>query len=694
MSIVRGRGIDQLALRHLAEHHDPADVVFVDGWTGKGAIARELAAALAAHGGGFDPDLAVLADPGRCTRTFGTREDWLIPSACLNSTVSGLVSRTVLNDRLTAAPASTTARSSTPSSPAPTSPTPSSTPSPREFAARHATPPRPTDRTPDFAGWRGASSASSTAYGIGDVNLVKPGVGETTRVLLRRVPWKVLVRAGAPAADLAHVRLLAQRRGVPVEEVRRPALQLRRADPPALHPRRDRRRRAAAAVRGRPMTRRWSASTSTARSIYSAAALDLRVPDARRAPAAVRRGLPGRAAVVHDRGRGGALRALHAVATVVPTTTRTPEQLARVHLPGPPARLRDRRNGGHLLVDGVPGPRLGGAVRGPAGRAARRWPRSTAHLRAAGGRVRAEPAHGERPVRLRRRRPRRAAGGLGRTSWRAWCAPRGWAVSLQGRKVYAVPAPADQVGGGRRGARPAPAADRCSRRATRCSTPTCSPPPTPRSARRTASWPTPGSRCDHLASPRATGVRAGAELLAWLRDRGRRRHVRFWQAVNQRTTTEGTASWRCGTSSRAALTDCSATTKTQVGKFKSKDFAKASMAMCALIAAADGTHHRRRAPQDRGLHRQQRRAVGVRRPASCRSSSTSTPSSWSRDYDFGKVEAIATIGKLKSKPDAARAVIQVGIIIGGADGNFDDDEKQAVREACNAVGIAPSEFDL
>jgi tellurite resistance protein TerB len=39
-------------------------------------------------------------------------------------------------------------------------------------------------------------------------------------------------------------------------------------------------------------------------------------------------------------------------------------------------------------------------------------------------------------------------------------------------------------------------------------------------------------------------------------------------------------------------------------------------------------------------------------------------------------------------------VIQIGIIIGGADGNFDEDEKRAVREACNAVGISPSEFDL
>jgi hypothetical protein len=57
VSIVRGRA-STAGLSYLAEHHDPARVVFVDGWTGKGAITRELAAALAAHRGGFDPDLA------------------------------------------------------------------------------------------------------------------------------------------------------------------------------------------------------------------------------------------------------------------------------------------------------------------------------------------------------------------------------------------------------------------------------------------------------------------------------------------------------------------------------------------------------------------------------------------------------------------------------------------------------------
>ncbi len=144
---------------------------------------------------------------------------------------------------------------------------------------------------------------------------------------------------------------------------------------------------------------------------------------------------------------------------------------------------------------------------------------------------------------------------------------------------------------------------------------------------------------------------------------------------------------------RSRITDMSNTTKTQVGKFKSKDFAKASMAMCALIAAADGTitaDERRKTAGFIGGND----VLSVFDVSELQDHFTFYAGKLESDYDFGKVEAIATIGKLRSKPDAARAVIQVGIIIGGADGNFDKDEQQAVREACLAVGIPPSEFDL
>ncbi|MEV7021368.1 phosphoribosyltransferase [Kitasatospora sp. NPDC093558] len=221
VSIVRGRGIDPVALRYLAAHHHAPDVVFVDGWTGKGAITRELAAALA--GTPFDPGLAVLADPGRCVRTYGTRDDFLIPSACLNSTVSGLVSRTVLRGDLIGPDDFHGAKHYTELAGGDVSAAFLDTVA-DHFAAvrdevalaagRLATDP---DRTPDWAGWA-AVERIAAEYGIGSVNLVKPGVGETTRVLLRRVPWRVLARRGA-GADLDHVRLLAAQRGVVVEEV-------------------------------------------------------------------------------------------------------------------------------------------------------------------------------------------------------------------------------------------------------------------------------------------------------------------------------------------------------------------------------------------------------------------------------------------------------------------------------------------
>ncbi|MFB8105915.1 phosphoribosyltransferase [Streptomyces sp. NPDC056007] len=233
ISIVRGRGIDATALRWLAAHHDPADVVFVDGWTGKGAITRELAAAIEefeAAGGpggsagpvGFNPEIAVLADPGGCVRTYGTREDFLIPSACLNSTVSGLISRTVLRADLVGPDdfhggkfyreladsdvsgdflAAVSARFDEVADQVEAET--------KELLAA--------DRAPTWEGWA-AVERISEEYGIHDVNLVKPGVGETTRVLLRRVPWKILAKRGA-GADLTHIRLLAEQRGVPVEEV-------------------------------------------------------------------------------------------------------------------------------------------------------------------------------------------------------------------------------------------------------------------------------------------------------------------------------------------------------------------------------------------------------------------------------------------------------------------------------------------
>ena len=133
--------------------------------------------------------------------------------------------------------------------------------------------------------------------------------------------------------------------------------------------------------------------------------------------------------------------------------------------------------------------------------------------------------------------------------------------------------------------------------------------------------------------------------------------------------------------------------QTNVSKFKNTDFANASMAMCALIAAADGSID--------SSERQKTTALIVSNETLKIFPSSELKEKFdfycdklSQDFDFGKVEAIQALAKLNKKADQGRAIIQIGIIIGGADGNFDRDEKKVVKEACHAVGIKPEEFDL
>ena len=42
ISIIRGRGIDDNAMKYLLEKYSPEQLLFVDGWIGKGAILHEL----------------------------------------------------------------------------------------------------------------------------------------------------------------------------------------------------------------------------------------------------------------------------------------------------------------------------------------------------------------------------------------------------------------------------------------------------------------------------------------------------------------------------------------------------------------------------------------------------------------------------------------------------------------------------
>ncbi|MEW2497663.1 TerB family tellurite resistance protein [Streptomyces nodosus] len=126
---------------------------------------------------------------------------------------------------------------------------------------------------------------------------------------------------------------------------------------------------------------------------------------------------------------------------------------------------------------------------------------------------------------------------------------------------------------------------------------------------------------------------------------------------------------------------------------KSGAFRDASMAMCALVAAADGTvdpSERRRVAQLIAGNEvlQNFPADDLRRRFE------DNLDKLTADFDFGKVSVLQEIAKAKKKPAEARAVIQIGIVIGGADGDFDKDERAVVREACFALDLPPHEFDL
>lgn len=225
VSILRGKGMDENALRAIRKWHPNSRIQFVDGWTGKGAIQTELTKSVQSlneEGMRLHDDLAVLADPGACSVLFGTREDLLIPSACLNATVSGLVSRTILNERFIGAGDFHGAKfygelkEEDVSNDFINQITEcfSRTAEKAEKEA-HSTP-IAVERT-----WQGKMEVEEIGrklYSGTKYHLIKPGVGETTRVLLRRDPWKILVR-NLDHPSVQHLLVLAKEKHTPVEVV-------------------------------------------------------------------------------------------------------------------------------------------------------------------------------------------------------------------------------------------------------------------------------------------------------------------------------------------------------------------------------------------------------------------------------------------------------------------------------------------
>lgn len=237
ISIIRDRGIDFAALETIIARHGIASLLFVDGWTGKGAISQELQRSLGqdqrfkalCQQRGWDMlPLLVLSDIGGYAWLAASGDDWLIPSGILGSTISGLISRSICaEDALKAEEIN-----------------------PQTVAKWHAciayehlqrfdcstefidkiNSIRRSLSTLDSAQWSTQQRQQqqqqankviqqvAAHYQIRNLNRIKPGIAEATRAILRRVPELVLLRY-EDDSDTALLRHLTEMTNTPVKIV-------------------------------------------------------------------------------------------------------------------------------------------------------------------------------------------------------------------------------------------------------------------------------------------------------------------------------------------------------------------------------------------------------------------------------------------------------------------------------------------
>ncbi|WP_419534751.1 cysteine protease StiP family protein [Endozoicomonas sp.] len=220
ISIIRDRGIDSVALDYLlSKGYSPETFVFIDGWTAKGVITDELKKSIAvyneANKTNIPAELFVISDIGGTADVAATYDDYAIPSALMNSTVSGLVSRSILNDQvgdtdfhgcviydhlreydlsdwfidqITA-----------------------------EMSLDRIAPLLEVPREERQLITKGFLSDVMREMQVSDINRIKPGIAEATRVMLRRVPDLLIVQqSGHP--DVAHLERLAVEKSITVIE--------------------------------------------------------------------------------------------------------------------------------------------------------------------------------------------------------------------------------------------------------------------------------------------------------------------------------------------------------------------------------------------------------------------------------------------------------------------------------------------
>lgn len=220
ISIIRDRGIDERALSVIEGRHGTQGIVWVDGWTGKGAITNELKKSLLGRDGyPAQPRLVVLADPCGCAWLSATDDDWLIPFGIMGAPVSGMISRSLYSQEgfhqcmvcnhlseyecgLALADAVEKRLQEI---------EPHNVPS-IDMKVQN------TFKKLELKKSKAVITQLAERYDVSSTNRIKPGIAEATRAVLRRVPDHVLVRS-TDDPDVSLLVYLAKEKGVEITEV-------------------------------------------------------------------------------------------------------------------------------------------------------------------------------------------------------------------------------------------------------------------------------------------------------------------------------------------------------------------------------------------------------------------------------------------------------------------------------------------
>jgi tellurite resistance protein TerB len=131
----------------------------------------------------------------------------------------------------------------------------------------------------------------------------------------------------------------------------------------------------------------------------------------------------------------------------------------------------------------------------------------------------------------------------------------------------------------------------------------------------------------------------------------------------------------------------------EVKRFQSRNFMEATVAGCALVAAADGVIKPEEKQKMAGFI-QRNDALKVFDMSKVIQAFEKYAQGLEFDIQIGKGEALKAISKIKKNSDEARLLVRVCCAIGAADGEFDADEKNVVREICRELNLDPNEFGL